>query len=386
MASNFLLQPIEDPYSILGIHQNATQDELKKAYYEKAKLLHPDKNAKSTDELRELRGMQMKQLTASYHLLVNDRAKADELHEKSQDQDAANEGIRVTNGYLTLDKRFSDKFRVEFNSNSANSFVHSLNLDLNLMKDEKFKDYMPIQQKLSSNINMRLRCETCDKTFRSLRKKYEHQALVEHTRFLDPIYLSTLATPDRLLERGDFPLNVSIFHDDEWNKMWTKKEVFNVRTCSKANQYIEIMNKSTLPYELIEQCEPALNHLRLVFLKDNQATSIETWLHDAQINEFVANYAKNNSDQVLEAFYLENDRKPPTSQSINNIKKRQEDFISLAEVNPQAARQAMFKNFKYKVGACLSNKPGMGKFMILFYSIQFHYQLAMLLLYVYKLK
>ena len=362
MASNFSNQPIEDPYSILGIHQNATQDELKKAYYEKAKLLHPDKNAKSTDELRELRGMQMKELTASYHLLVNDRAKADELHEKSQEQDTANEGIRVTNGYLTLYKRFSDKFRDEFNSNSANSFVHSLNSDLNLLQDEKFKDYMPIQQKLSSNINMRLRCETCGKTFRSLCKKYEHQALFEHTRFLDPIYLSTLATPDKLLERADFPLNVSIFHDDEWNKMWTKKEVFNVRTCSKANQYIEIMNKSTLPYGLIEKCEPALNHLRLVFLKDNQATSIDTWLHDAQINEFVANYAKNNSDQVLEAFYLENDQ-TTTRQSINNIKKRQDDFISLAKVNPQVARQALFKNFKYKVGACLSNKPGMGKIL-----------------------
>jgi hypothetical protein len=318
--------------------------------------------------------MQMKQLTASYHMIVNDRAKADELHEKSQDQDTANEGIRVTNGYLTLDKRFSDKFRAEFNSNSAKSFVHSLSSDLNLMQDEKFKDYMPIQQKLSSNINMRLKCEACGKTFRSLCKKYEHQALFEHTRFLDPIYLSTLATPDKLLERADFPLNVSIFHDDEWNTMWTKKEVFNVRTCSKANQFIEIMNKSTLPYELLEKCEPALNHLRFVFINNNQATSIDTWLNDAQIYDFVAKYAKNNSDQVLEAFYLKNDRKP-TSQSINNIKKRQDDFISLAEVNPQVARQALFKNFKYKVGACLSNKPGKGKIL----DIQFHYNLYKLM-------
>ena len=132
MASNFSFNQKEDPYSILGVDKHATQEEIKKAYHEKAFIYHPDKNINNTDELKVVRAMQMKQLTSAYSLIVNDRSRADELSEQSRDQDSYNDGIRVINGYLTQEKRLSDKFRAEFNTNddSTNSFQYSLGDDL----------------------------------------------------------------------------------------------------------------------------------------------------------------------------------------------------------------------------------------------------------------
>ena len=53
-----------DSYSILGISRNATDDEIKKAYREKSKKLHPDKGG--TKE-------QFTQLNEAYNLLLNNK-------------------------------------------------------------------------------------------------------------------------------------------------------------------------------------------------------------------------------------------------------------------------------------------------------------------------
>ena len=55
---------IEDPYKVLGVSPDATQDEIKKAYRQMAKKYHPDINRE--DKLAEEK---FKQISAAYHAL-----------------------------------------------------------------------------------------------------------------------------------------------------------------------------------------------------------------------------------------------------------------------------------------------------------------------------
>lgn len=55
-------------YSILGIHINATEEEIKKAYKELAKKLHPDRNGGVETE-------QFKEITQTYNILSDKKTK-----------------------------------------------------------------------------------------------------------------------------------------------------------------------------------------------------------------------------------------------------------------------------------------------------------------------
>jgi len=59
----------DDYYKILGIEKNATESEVKKAYYKKAKLFHPDRhrNSNNTTEVEE----KFKQVSEAYEVLSN---------------------------------------------------------------------------------------------------------------------------------------------------------------------------------------------------------------------------------------------------------------------------------------------------------------------------
>ena len=148
MASNFNnLNLQEDPYKILGINKNVTESEIKKAYYQKAKIYHPDKNVDNGDDIKALSNARIRELTSAYKLLINDRAKADEISEKGHENDTyRGDGIRVNSGYLILNKRFSDKFRTnEFKKDDPlSSKLLSLDDDLNLWSDERFDKYKKI--------------------------------------------------------------------------------------------------------------------------------------------------------------------------------------------------------------------------------------------------
>ncbi|UCF09787.1 MAG: molecular chaperone DnaJ [Candidatus Bipolaricaulota bacterium] len=56
-----------DYYEILGVSRNATQEEIKKAYRQKAKELHPDKNPSS----REQSGEEFKRVAEAYEVLAD---------------------------------------------------------------------------------------------------------------------------------------------------------------------------------------------------------------------------------------------------------------------------------------------------------------------------
>lgn len=59
----------EDPYAILGVSRNATQEEIKKAYYTLVAKYHPDKVNHLGDEFKELAHKKFIQIQKAYQKL-----------------------------------------------------------------------------------------------------------------------------------------------------------------------------------------------------------------------------------------------------------------------------------------------------------------------------
>ena len=60
-----------DPYKVLGVNQNASDDEIKKAYRELAKKYHPDNYI--NNPLKDLADEKMKEINEAYDKIVNQR-------------------------------------------------------------------------------------------------------------------------------------------------------------------------------------------------------------------------------------------------------------------------------------------------------------------------
>ena len=63
---------MKDPYSVLGVSPNATDDEIKKAYREQARKYHPDNYA--DNPLADLAGEKMKEINEAYDDIVRRRS------------------------------------------------------------------------------------------------------------------------------------------------------------------------------------------------------------------------------------------------------------------------------------------------------------------------
>ena len=57
---------IDDPYKVLGVSRDATQDEIKKAYRKMAKLYHPDLHPDDPDANKK-----MNDVNTAYDMLMN---------------------------------------------------------------------------------------------------------------------------------------------------------------------------------------------------------------------------------------------------------------------------------------------------------------------------
>ena len=57
---------VQDPYSVLGVSKDATEQEIKKAYRQKAKLYHPDFHPDDPEAARK-----MNEVNEAYDMLTN---------------------------------------------------------------------------------------------------------------------------------------------------------------------------------------------------------------------------------------------------------------------------------------------------------------------------
>jgi DnaJ family protein B protein 4 len=56
-------------YNILGVDQTASDDEIKKAYFKKAKICHPDKFQNEPDEIKKQKQLEFQELNKAYEIL-----------------------------------------------------------------------------------------------------------------------------------------------------------------------------------------------------------------------------------------------------------------------------------------------------------------------------
>ena len=62
---------MKDPYSVLGVNKNATDEEIKNAYRELARKYHPDNY--SDNPLSDLAGEKMQEINEAYDAIMNSR-------------------------------------------------------------------------------------------------------------------------------------------------------------------------------------------------------------------------------------------------------------------------------------------------------------------------
>ena len=62
---------MNDPYSILGVSRNASDDEVKKAYRNLSRKYHPDSNVNNPN--KDLAEEKFKQIQAAYEQIMNER-------------------------------------------------------------------------------------------------------------------------------------------------------------------------------------------------------------------------------------------------------------------------------------------------------------------------
>merc|ERR1719510_388461 len=163
----------KDYYKVLGINKKATEKEVKKAFREKAKLLHPDKNDSPDAE------QQFRELAEAYEVL------SDPQKRKSYDRGGVHghHGTKATN----FDFSFDDLFRQfeqdifadmqgplkgHFASHFASHFGHhhqatggAFNLD-DLFKEDDFfaNDFMNFGEvRKPASSNAKQHCKTVTK-------------------------------------------------------------------------------------------------------------------------------------------------------------------------------------------------------------------------------
>lgn len=87
---------MKDPYSILGVHPGATDEEVKNAYRNLARRYHPD-NYEDSNPLKELAKEKMQEINAAYDEIQRDRSES----ERSSSSDSGAYSSGANGGVFT---------------------------------------------------------------------------------------------------------------------------------------------------------------------------------------------------------------------------------------------------------------------------------------------
>ena len=111
-----------NPYKVLGVSENASQEEIRTAYLELVKKYHPDKY--SDNPLKELAGEKLKEINQAYEMLTKKQTTTGYGSSSSGSYGSSNAGGNYSRPGGTA---YSGPFAAEFSR--ARSFINQNNLD-----------------------------------------------------------------------------------------------------------------------------------------------------------------------------------------------------------------------------------------------------------------
>lgn len=115
---------MKDPYSILGVSQGASDEEVKNAYRNLARKYHPD-NYDDNNPLKELAKEKMQEINAAYDEIQRDRSEDERSSSTSgSGQHSYNGDSSATGIYVTVRQKINERKYREAESllNSVNEF------------------------------------------------------------------------------------------------------------------------------------------------------------------------------------------------------------------------------------------------------------------------
>ncbi len=107
---------MRDPYLVLGVSKDATDDEIKSAYRELAKKYHPD-NYKDDNPLKDLASEKMQEINAAYDQILKERENAKKYGSSSTGYSytGSSTGPYANIRILLSNRKFKDAERELFN-------------------------------------------------------------------------------------------------------------------------------------------------------------------------------------------------------------------------------------------------------------------------------
>ena len=102
---------MKDPYSILGVSQGATDEEVKNAYRNLARKYHPD-NYDDNNPLKELAKEKMQEINAAYDEIQRNRSESERSNSSSNNSygsSYSNNSYSANNIYATIRQKINER-------------------------------------------------------------------------------------------------------------------------------------------------------------------------------------------------------------------------------------------------------------------------------------